>query len=130
MQETYQILLQRNCNQEHHCEPPIKKDKCPNFGKAINPANNLEKHLGSCEKPPIYPSKQQLRQTTLDEPTSSKNGPSTPKKFMVEEVQVGGAPDKHAELWQAPEMVASTLKYTALTLRKTFNSNNKRDVLQ
>ena len=49
---------------------------------------------------------------------------------MVEEVQVGGAPDKHAELWEAPEMVASALKYIALTFRKTFNSNNKRDVLQ
>lgn len=128
MQETYQILLQRNCNQEHHCEPPIKKDKCPNFGKAINPANNLEKHLGSCEKPPIYPSKQQLRQTTLDEPTSSKNGPSTPQKLMVEEVHVGGAPAEHAEHWNAPEIVESALKYTALTFTKTFNSNNKRNV--
>ena len=49
---------------------------------------------------------------------------------MVEEVQVGGAPAEHAEHWKAPEIVESTLKYTVLNLRKTFNSNNKRDVLQ
>ena len=41
-----------------------------------------------------------------------------------------GAPDEHAEHWKAPEIVESALKYMALIFRKTFNSNNKRDVLQ
>ena len=49
---------------------------------------------------------------------------------MVEEVQVGSAPTERAEHWKAPEIVESALKYTALTVRKTFDSNNKRDVLQ
>ena len=49
---------------------------------------------------------------------------------MMEKVQEGGAPAKHAEHWKAPEIVEFTLKYTALTFRKTFNSNNQRDILQ
>ena len=49
---------------------------------------------------------------------------------MVEEVQAGGAPAEHVELWKALEIVESALKYTALTFRKVFNSNNKRDILQ
>ena len=49
---------------------------------------------------------------------------------MVEEVQVGGAPTEHTEHWKAPEIVESTLNYTALTFRNTFDSNSKRDVLQ
>ena len=86
--------------------------------------------MRSYEKDPTYPSKQELRQMTLDGPTSLENGPSTPKKLMVEEGQVGGAPVEHAEHWKAPEIVESTLKYTALTFRKAFSSNNKRDLLQ
>ena len=115
---------------QHHCESPIKKEKCPNCGKTINRANNLEKHLRSCEKAPTHPAKRQLHQTTLDGPISSENWPSTPTKLMVEEVQVGGAPAEHAEHWKTPEIVESTFKYTVLTFRKTFNSNNKRDILQ
>ena len=42
---------------------------------------------------------------------------------------MGGAPAEHAEHWKAPEIVNSTLKYMALTFRKTSKSNNKRDVL-
>ena len=86
--------------------------------------------MRSCEKAPTHPSKQQLCQTTLDGPTALENGPSTPKKLMVEVVQVGGAPAEHAEHWKAPEIVESALKYTGLTFRKAFNSNNKRDTLQ
>ena len=62
---------------------------------------------------------------TLDGPTSSKNGPSVPKKLMVEEMQVGGAPVEYVKHWKAPEIVESTLKYTALTFREAFNTNNK-----
>ena len=115
---------------QHHCKPPIKKEKFPDCGKAVNRANNLEKHLRSCEKAPIHPVKRQLCLTTLDGPTSSKNGLSKPKKLMVEEVQVGGAPAEHVEHWKASEIVESVLMYTALTFRKTFNSNNKGEVLQ
>ena len=49
---------------------------------------------------------------------------------MVEEVQVDGAPAEHVEHWKAPEIVESALKYTAVTFRKLYNTNNKRDVLQ
>ena len=49
---------------------------------------------------------------------------------MVKEVQVGGAAAECAEHWKAPEIVESALKYTELIFRKTFNSNNKRDLLQ
>ena len=49
---------------------------------------------------------------------------------MVEEVQMGGAPAEHAEHWKAHKIVESALKYTALTFRKTFNSNNKKDILK
>ena len=115
---------------QQNCEPQIKKEKRPHCSKAINRANNLEKHLRSCEKAPTHPSKQQLRQTTLYGPTSLENGPSTPKKLMVEEVRVGRAPAEHAEHWKAPEIVESALKCTALTFRKAFNSSNKRDILQ
>ena len=38
----------------------------------------------------------------MDGPSSSKNGLSKPKKLMVEEVQVGGAPVEHAEHWKTP----------------------------
>ena len=66
----------------------------------------------------------------MDGPSSSKNGLSKPKKLMVEEVQVGGAPVEHAEHWKTPEIVESALKYMAVTLMKTLNSNKKRNVLQ
>ena len=102
----------------------------PHCAKVINCANNLEKHLRSCEKAPTHPPKQQLRQATLDGPTSSKNGLSAPKKLMVEEIQAGGLPGEHAEHWKVPEIVESALKYTALTFRKTFSKNNKRSVFQ
>ena len=49
---------------------------------------------------------------------------------MVEKVQVGGAPAEHFEHWKTLEIVEPALKYTALTFRKAFNTNNKRDVLQ
>ena len=62
-------------------------------GKAINRANNLEKNLKSCKKAPTHPTKQQLRQSNLNRPISSQNGPSTPNKLMVKEVHVGGASD-------------------------------------
>ena len=67
---------------------------------------------------------------TTDGPTSSENGPSTPKKLMVEEVQVGGALAEPVEHWKAPEIVETTLKYPVLTFRKTFNTNKKRGFLQ
>ena len=66
---------------------------------------------------------------TMDGPVL-ENGSSVPKKLMVEEVQVGGATAEHAEHWKAPEMVESALMYTALTFRKEFKRNNKRDLLQ
>ena len=43
---------------------------------------------------------------------------------------MGGAPAEHTEHWKTPEIVESVLKYTVFTFRKTFNSSNKRDVLQ
>ena len=113
---------------QHNWEPQIKKGKCTHCSKTINRANNLEKHLKSCKKAPTSPAKRQLRQTTLDGPTSSKSGPLTPKKLMVEEVQVGSAPAENVEHWKAPEIVESTLKHMALTFRKSFNSNNKKDI--
>ena len=115
---------------QHNCERQIKKGKCPHCSKTISRANNLEKHLRSCEKAPTHPSKQQLRQTTVDGHTSLENGPSTPKKLMVEKMQVGGAPAEHAEPWKAREIVESALKYTDLTFRKAFSSKNKRDILE
>ena len=78
----------------------------------------------------MHPAKRQLRQTTLNGPTSFNNGSRTPIKCMVEEVKVGAAPAEHAEHWKAPEIVLSALKYTVLTFRKAFDNNNKRDVLQ
>ena len=49
---------------------------------------------------------------------------------MVEEVQMGGAPAEHAEHLKAHKIVESALKYTALTFRKIFDSNNKKDILR
>ena len=66
--------------------------------------------MNSCEKAPTHPNKRQLRQITLDGPSSLQNGPSAPKKLMVEEVQVGGAPAEHVEHWKAPEIIESALK--------------------
>ena len=94
---------------QHNCEPQIKKENCPHCSKTINRANNLEKHLRSCEKTPTHPSKQQLPQAALDGSNSLENGPSTPKKLLVEEMQVGGALAEHAEHWMAPEIVESAL---------------------
>ena len=111
---------------QHQCELQIKKEKCPHCSKTINRANNLEKHFTSCEKAPKHPTKPQLCQTTLDGPTALENGSSTPKKLMLEEVQVGGTPAEHAEHWKALEIVESALKYTALTFRKAFDSNNQK----
>ena len=115
---------------QHHREPRIKPEKYLLCGKTINPANSLEKHLRSCEKVPTHPAKWQLCQATLDGPISSENGTSTSKKLMVEERRVDGAPAEHVEHWKAPEKVESALKYTAVTFRKLYNTNNKRDVLQ
>ena len=115
---------------QHQCELQIEKKKCPHCSKTMNCVNNLKKHLRSCEKAPAHPNKWQWCQTTLDGPTALKNGPSTLEKFIVEEVQGGGAPAEHAEHLKALEIVESALKHTALTFRKAFNSNNKRDILQ
>ena len=52
------------------------------------------------------------------------------KKMMAEKVQVGIAPAEYFEHWKTLEIVEPALKYTALTFRKAFNTNNKRDVLQ
>ena len=49
-----------------------------------------------------------IMQATVDGPTTLENRPSTPKKLMVEEVQVGGAPAEHTEHWKAPEIVHSS----------------------
>ena len=68
---------------QHHCEPTIKNEKWSHYCKAINHAIKLEKRLRSCEKAITHPAKQQLHQKTINGPTSSKNGPSTPKKLMV-----------------------------------------------
>ena len=87
VQEVFQILLQPSCAQAAHCEPAIKKDKCPRCSKVINCAINLKKHLKSCQKALTCPA-------------------------------------------EAPEIAEFTLKYRALTFRKKFDSNNKRDVLQ
>ena len=43
---------------------------------------------------------------------------------------MGGAPAENVEHWKTTKTVESALKYTALTLRKAFNSNNKRATLQ
>ena len=69
--------------EQHHCEPPIKKEKCPQCGKAINHTNNLEKHLRSCEEAPTH--HVTLLHTVLLPCTSTlyENGPSTPKELMV-----------------------------------------------
>ena len=115
---------------QNRCETSIKKRICPHCGETINCVNKLERHLRSCEKTTTHPAKLQLRQMTLDGPTSSKNGPSVPKKLMVEEMQVGGAPVEYVKHWKAPEIVESALKYTALTFREAFNTNNKWNVLQ
>ena len=37
---------------------------------------------------------------------------------------------QHAEHWKASAILECTLKYKALMFRKTFNSKNKRDILQ
>ena len=76
----------------------------------------MGEHLRSCGKAPTHSAKRQSCQTTLDEPTSSKNGSSTPKKLIVEEVQEGGAPAEHVEHWKAPEIVKSFLEYMVRVL--------------
>ena len=121
MKELYQVSNEPTLKQ-YHCELPIKKEKYPHCGKTTNRANNLEKHLRSCETAPTHPTKWQLHQPTLDGPISSENGPATPKKLMVEEVKLGGPPAEQAE--------HSALKYTAFTFRMSFSSNNRRDLLQ
>ena len=107
--------------------PSESRNVVTHSGKTINCANNLEKHLRSCEKSPTHPVKQQLR---LDGPTSSENERSTPKKFMVEKVQVDGTPTEHAEHQKTPEIGEFAFRYTAFFFNKTFNIKNKRDVLQ
>ena len=137
IEQPMEFLMERNQNKckrctrffsneallkQHHCEPPIKKEKRPHCGKVINRANNLR----ICEKGPTDPIKQQLRQMTLHGPTSSENGPLTSKKLMVEAGQKSGALTKHVEHWKVPETVESALKYTALTFSMMFNSKTKK----
>ena len=114
--KVYQIFLQTNMLTQHYCEPPIKKEKFCHCDKTINCANNLKKHLKSCEKAAKHPAKQQIHQTALDGPTSSETGTSTPKKMTVEELQVGVESDKHARNWKTTEIVESAFKYTTLSL--------------
>ena len=49
---------------------------------------------------------------------------------MLEEVEVSDAPTEHVEHWKAPDIAESALKYTALTFRKIFDSNDKKNVQQ
>ena len=59
------------------------------------------------------------------------NGPASSKNDIDSGgVQLNGAPTEHVEHWKAPEIVESALQYTALTFKKTFDRNNKRDALQ
>ena len=92
----------------------------------MNCSNNLGKYLRSCVKASTHPPKQQLRQTALDRPTSSKDRPSAPKKLIAEEVQVGGAPAEHAEHWKAPEIKKSSLKYAAHLQEDIQHKQQKR----
>ena len=62
---------------------------------------------------------------TLNGATSLENGPSTPKKLTVEEVQVGGVPAKHAEHWKAPEIVESASKNTT-HLQESIQQQQKK----
>ena len=45
---------------------------------------------------------------------------------MLEEVEVSDAPTEHVEHWKAPDIAESALKYTALSFRKIFDSNDKK----
>ena len=51
------FFLNKTVLKQHHCETQIRNKKCPHCSKTINRANNLEKHLRSCEKAPTHPSK-------------------------------------------------------------------------
>ena len=48
----------------------------------------------------------------------------------MKKVEVGDALADRAEHWKPSEIEESALKYMALTLRKAFNSSNKRDIIQ
>ena len=111
---------------QQNCKPQIKKEKCPHCSKTINRANNLKKHLRSSEKAPAHPSKQQLRQTTLDGPTSLENGLSTPKKLLMEEVQVGGALAEHPEHWKAPQNSRVCLKVHGSRLQEGIQQQQQK----
>ena len=124
------FLSNKAALKQHHCKPQIKMGKCPHCIKTINRINNLEKHLRSCKKAPTHHRNWQLRQTTLYGFISLENGPSAAKKLMVEEMQVGGVAAEHTEHWKAPEIEGSALKFMALTFRKAFNNNNKKDALR
>ena len=62
----------------------------------------------------------------MDGPISSKNGLSTPKKLMMKEVQVGGASVKHAEHWNAPEIVESVLKVHGSHLQEDIQQQQQK----
>ena len=126
MQEVYQIILQRNCPQATSLWTSHQKEKCTHCGETINRANNLEKHLRSCEKAPTHPTKRQLRQTALDGPTSSENGPSTPKKLIVEEVQVDGAPAEHAGTLEGTRNSRVCLKVHGSDLQKDIQQQQQK----
>ena len=52
------------------------------------------------------------------------------RNWWLKKVEVGDALADRAEHWKPSEIEESALKYMALTLRKAFNSSNKRDIIQ
>ena len=106
---------------QYHCEPPIKNGKFPHYSKTISRANNMEKHLRSCETAftlSISVWIHFIGEWTLN--TWEINGRGG----------ASGAPAEYAKYYKAPEIVESALKYTTLTFRKVFNNSNKKDILQ
>ena len=110
MQEVYQIFLKQSCTQAALLwTSNQKREKSPHFRKTINRINNLEYQLRSCEKAPTHPSNDNyVRQNWMD-----------PLHWRMD-----------PQHWKASKIVESVLKCTALTFRKEFNSNKKKNILQ
>ena len=120
---------------QHHCEAQIKKEKFHHCNKTVIITIEIITWRSTWEVVRrllhTLPNGNYVKWQWMDpywrmDPQYLRNRWWRRCKLVVQLLLVV----QHAEHWKAPEMVESALMYTALTFRKEFKSNNKRDLLQ
>ena len=102
----------------------IKKWHCKHCNKVFKRDAYKLLHERNCQHGAGPSRKRPLAQQTLEEYVIKKV-----KGIESEQLVQQGGSNEHPEYWRAPELLESTLKYTAMTYRKSFDDSNRIDLL-